>query len=260
MRNIVKLINQIRYFYNELFPAHALTLFFSVFMLTIAYQYIQQNHQSMLAVASNTIKASSESNAVATNAQKIETAHNNNARSLVVDQSEGTSQSLDNAQLLTAQQENEASRSAPSDVQTNFSTNNRSARVNSLSGQTNSSGGSSQNVYLPGAGGASANNTASDTNPALANNDAATVNITNNSNPSQSPSEQSPSEAASETAPSRQSLLASNETNSRAQELYEQRRQRQCQSVIARVGTNPVASDFNSTYEYNRLRHSYRCF
>lgn len=252
----MELISQIRYYYNKLLPAHTITLFLSVFMLTIAYQAIQQNHHGTFAIVSSAFNASDDSLDVAAKAQKTASTRNNNAALPAIDRSERKIESSQSAQLQAEQHDDESLSPVSPGTQTDFSSTGN-PRTSRPSSQTTPAGIRAQNVYLPGAaGGASVNNTFNNNSTAMADGDVVSTTPANNSTTSSLSSSQS----SAVTEQSQQSLLASNEVNNRAQQLYEQRRQRLCQDVISRVGTNPLASDFNSTGEYYRLRDGYRCF
>ncbi len=244
------LINQIRTCYYKLLPAHTLTLFLSVFMLTIAYQVIQQNHHGMFAAASGVFNDSFD---VVPEAQNTASARHKHAVLPPIDRSENNRQSSQDTRLQAEQGDDESVSPATRRVQADISPADGSTPINRPPSQTTSAGVRAQNIYLPGAtGGATTNNTVGTTSPVLVGSNATPSNNSTSSSSSGQPS--------AVTEPSQQSLLASNDINHRAQQLYEQRRQRLCQDVISRVGTNPLASDFNSAGEYYRLRDGYRCF
>ncbi len=242
--------------FNMLLPPHSMALFFMSFVLTMSYQYMQQNNNQELSVSSF----------VSSNLAKIsyvDLGYSNSDEAPI-------SKSINNKVLEDYQADPNNQKPATNDEgpeEINYADvdEENSEPINQLA---NISTGNSftesirnqQRIYIP-SGNSSFTNTVSTTNSNDQSFNQVTTTATNTSSVTNTAvANQAPLQQTANQIDLQENLVASNEVNTRAEELYERRRQNVCNTVTARVGVNPSVGDFSSIGEYYRLRNGYRCF
>ena len=236
---------------NLQLPPYSVSLFSMIFISTIAFQYIQTNKN----ISQYNVRTSITNSTVAKNLPinkniSLRMASANESEKTIYTDEKINNQDRDTRERteLVSRVKNDEAESARQDIASLNPGYDQQVRTQ-------------QRVYIPGGGRISNSSSVSNNNSSSFSSNTNLTNISSGSSVSQSDvSTNTPQEQAQSSQQIEENMIAQNEVNTRAQELYEQRRQNVCNGVIARVGTNPVASDFNSIGEYYRLRDGYRCF